>query len=87
MAAVADVWSRKVVGWSMGPRMAAELADDAPRMAISAGRPGPGCIHHSDSENVISRFCGNRNGAVSCKPGPRRSILARTPIDWSASVA
>ena len=42
---------------------------------------------HSDSKNDISRFCGNWNGAVSCKPGPRRSILTRTPIDWSASVA
>lgn len=48
MAAVMDIWSRKVVGWSMGPRMTAELADDALRMAISTRRPGPGCIHHSD---------------------------------------
>lgn len=44
-------------------------------------------VLHSDSKNDISRFCGNWNGAVSCKPGPRRSILTRTPIDWSASVA
>lgn len=67
--------------------MTAELADDALKMAIARRRPREGCIHHSDSKNDISRFCGNWNGAVSCKPGPRRSILTRTPIDWSASVA
>lgn len=27
-------WSRKVVGWPMPPRMTAELADDALKMAI-----------------------------------------------------
>lgn len=39
MAAVMDVWSCKVVGWSMGPRMTAELADDALRMANRPGGP------------------------------------------------
>lgn len=28
--------------------MAAELADDAPKMAIARRRPGKGCAHHSD---------------------------------------
>ena len=50
----------------MGPRITAELADDALKMAIARRRPEGGCIHHSDSKNVASRFCGNRNGAVSC---------------------
>ena len=45
-----------VVGWSMGPRMAAELADDALKMAIARRNPPEGCIHHSDSKNVHSRF-------------------------------
>ena len=49
--------------------------------------PGEAPALHSDSKNVISRFCGNRNGAVSCRPGPRRSIPTRTPIDWPASAA
>ena len=38
-----------VVGWSMGPRMAAELADDALKMAIARRNPPEGCIHHSDT--------------------------------------
>ena len=87
LALAMDIWSRRIVGWSMGPNITAELADDALKMALARRNPPDGCVHHSDSKNVISRFCGNRNGAVSCKPGPRRSILTRTPIDWSASVA
>ena len=48
LAIVMDVWSRMIVGWSMGPRITAELADDALRMAIARRRPAEGCIHHSD---------------------------------------
>ena len=43
-----DIWSRKIVGWSMPARMTAELADDALRMAIARRRPPGGCIHHGD---------------------------------------
>lgn len=48
LAVVMDVWSRMIVGWSMGPRITAELADDALKMAIARRRPAEGCIHHSD---------------------------------------
>lgn len=48
LAVVMDVWSRMVVGWSMGPRMGAELADDALKMALARRNPPAGCIHHSD---------------------------------------
>ena len=48
LAVVMDVWSRKVVGWSMGDRIAAELADDALRMAVARRNPPKGCIRHSD---------------------------------------
>lgn len=48
LAVVMDIWSRRIVGWSMSPRMTAELADDALRMAIARRRPPEGCVHHSD---------------------------------------
>lgn len=48
LAVLMDVWSRRVVGWSMSARMTAELADDALRMAIARRCPPEGCIHHSD---------------------------------------
>lgn len=34
-----DIWSRMIVGWSMSPRMTADLADDALKMAIARRRP------------------------------------------------
>ena len=81
LAVVMDAWSGTVVGWSMSASMAAELADDAPKMAIARRRPGKGCVHHSDSKNAVSRFCGRATKLVSCKPGPHRSTLTRTPIE------
>ena len=48
LAVVMDIWSRMVVGWSMSPRMTADLADDALKMAIARRRPEKGCIHHGD---------------------------------------
>lgn len=48
LACVMDIWSRKIVGWSMGPHITAELADDALKMAIERRHPQAGCIHHTD---------------------------------------
>lgn len=47
-ALVMDIWSRRIVGWSMSDRMTAELADDALKMALARRNPPKGCIHHSD---------------------------------------
>ena len=48
LAVVMDIWSRMVVGWSMGPEITAALADDALKMAIRRRRPPKGCVHHTD---------------------------------------
>ena len=48
LAVVLDLYSRKVVGWSMGSRMNATLVCDALTMAIWSRRPGAGLICHSD---------------------------------------
>lgn len=48
LAVVIDLYSRKVVGWSMSSRMNAKLVCDALRMAIWQRRPKAGVIHHSD---------------------------------------
>ena len=48
LAVVIDLFSRKVVGWSIGSRMRAQLVCDALRMAIWQRRPGAGLIVHSD---------------------------------------
>ena len=48
LAVVVDLFSRRVVGWSMGSRMKARLVTDALRMAIWQRRPKAGLIVHSD---------------------------------------
>ena len=48
LAVVIDISSRKVVGWSMKPRIQSELTEDALKMAIKARKPPAGLIHHSD---------------------------------------
>lgn len=48
LAAVMDLFSRKIVGWAMAPNMHAELVCSALRMAIAQRQPAPGLIVHSD---------------------------------------
>ena len=48
LAVVIDLFSRKVVGWSMSSRMKARLVCDALKMAIWQRQPKAGLIHHSD---------------------------------------
>ncbi len=47
-AAVLDVFSRVVVGWSIADHMRAELVVDALEMARWRRRPAPGAVVHSD---------------------------------------
>ncbi len=48
LAVVIDLFSRRVVGWSMSERIDRKLALDALRMALAQRRPQRGLIHHSD---------------------------------------
>jgi putative transposase len=48
LAAVMDLYSRRIVGWAMADHLRADLPLTALAMAISAPRPGAGLIHHSD---------------------------------------
>lgn len=48
MAAVEDLFSRKIVGWSMSDRIDSRLVVDALEMAIHRELPGEGLLAHSD---------------------------------------
>ena len=48
LATLLDLYSRKVVGWSMSDRIDRHLVLGALEMAILARKPAPGLIHHSD---------------------------------------
>ncbi len=48
LAAVMDLYSRRIVGWAMGSRICRHLVERALWMACVNRSPGPGLLHHSD---------------------------------------
>jgi len=72
LAVVIDLYSRRIVGWSMSRRSDRRLVVDALRMAVEARRPQAPLIHHSD-----------RGGQYSSDDF--RNELARHDIDCSMS--
>lgn len=48
LAIVLDLFKREVVGWSLKPRMTADIVTDALTMALFRKKPAAGLIHHSD---------------------------------------
>ncbi len=48
LAIVRDLFNREVVGWSLNPRMTADIVPDALTMAWCRRKPAEGLLHHSD---------------------------------------
>lgn len=48
LAVILDLYSRKVIGWSLGGRITSELTGAALQIALDARGNVAGCIHHSD---------------------------------------
>jgi putative transposase len=48
IAAVLDLYSRRIIGWAMANHMREELTNNALQMACYRRRPGVGLLHHSD---------------------------------------
>jgi transposase InsO family protein len=48
LAIVLDLFNREVVGWSLKPRMTADIVTDALTMAWFRRKPASGLLHHSD---------------------------------------
>jgi putative transposase len=48
LAAVMDLCSRRIVGWSMADHLKTDLCMNALRMALRERKPAAGLLHHSD---------------------------------------
>jgi putative transposase len=48
LAAILDLWSRRIVGWAVAPSLQTELVLAALRDALRRRRPRTGLLHHSD---------------------------------------
>jgi putative transposase len=66
LAVVLDLYSRKVIGWSMKPTLAKDIVLDALLMAVWRRRPNEPVIIHSDQGSQYSsgdwqKFCQKHN--------------------------
>ncbi len=48
LAAILDLYARRIVGWAMGKRLQTDLTLKALEMALMTRRPNEGLSHHSD---------------------------------------
>ena len=69
-----DLYSRKIVGWSLDLNMEEPLAIDSLRQAIKARPPSKGLVHHTDRGG---QYAGNKY----------RELLARAKMLQSMSRA
>ena len=72
LAAIKDMATREIVGWSMADHLRAKLCVDALVMALQRCQPGDGLIHHSDR-------------GVQYASAAYRAVLARHGITQSMS--
>lgn len=59
LATYLDLFSRKIVGWQVSGRINENLVVDALESAVAREDSPKGLMVHTDSNNVVSRFCGN----------------------------
>jgi len=83
LAVIIDLFSRRVVGWSMSERIDRQLALDALRMALAQRRPHRGLIHHSDRG---SQYASEDYQHLLAKHGLRGSMSRRGDC-WDNAVA
>lgn len=62
LATELDLYSHRIVGWSLSSRMSRRLVLDALALAVGRRRPEPGLIHHSD--RGVQYACGDFQKAL-----------------------
>ena len=83
LAIVIDLYSRRVVGWSINKRMTKQLVRDALLMAIWRRKPSHGLIFHSDRG---SQYC-SREFQDLVKDYGIRSSMSKKGDCWDNAVA
>ena len=84
LAAVEDLHSRRIVGWSMGERIDSRLVVDALAMAVARRLPGEGLVSHSDrgsqyaSEHYRRLLSGH---GITCSMSRRANCWDNAPME------
>lgn len=84
LAAVLDLFSRKVVGWAMSETMPQELTMAALNMAIINRKPGPGLLHHSDRGSQYAAHAYRRvldEHGIRCSMSRKGNCWDNAPIE------
>jgi len=83
LAVVIDLFSRKIVGWSMAERMQATLVNDALMMAVWARKPAKGLVWHTDRG---SQYASNSHRTLLAQHGIVQS-MSRKGNCWDNAVS
>jgi transposase InsO family protein len=83
LAVIIDLFSRKVVGWSLSERINRQLVMDALQMGVWRRRPSPGLIFHSDRG---SQYC-SRDFQEMIESNKMISSMSRKGDCWDNAVA
>jgi putative transposase len=94
LGVVMDMFSRKIVGWSMRDDLKADLVVDALAMAVTRRRPSAGLVHHSDRGSQYTSLAFGRTlreSALVASMGSRgdaldnaacESCIATLKVEW-----
>jgi putative transposase len=84
LAVVEDLYSKQIVGWSMGSRIDSRLVVAALEMALADRRPDPGLVAHSDrgSQYASEHYQGTlaRHG-ITCSMSRRANCWDNSPME------
>jgi len=83
LAAIVDVFSRRVVGWAVADHLRTELALEALGMALGMRQPDQGLVHHSD------RGCQYASEAYRAELAARGIVCSMSRVGdcWDNAVA
>jgi transposase InsO family protein len=82
LAVVLDLYARRVVGWSMQPRLTSELAQTALKNALAHRRPPVGLLHHSDRGSTYT----SQAYQAQVQQAGALASMSRTGDCWDNSV-
>ena len=74
LAGVKDIYTCEIVGYALGERMTKDLVGKALFQAVTAKRPAPGLIHHSDRG---SQYCSHEYQRLVSQFGMKASMSRR----------
>jgi len=86
LAAVLDLYSRRIVGWAMSERMTSDLTLAALRMAIQQRQPTAGLIHHSDRAPVRAFVFRGVDTPFPAEMGTAQRLTLKSKDQWEQSV-